>query len=68
MRAVICGAGVAGLTLATQLGHAGWDVIVLERGSGPLCDGFLVELAHEGYLPAERMSPSPPHDMSFSLG
>jgi len=55
MRAVICGAGVAGLTLATQLGRAGWDVVVLERGSGPLCDGFLVELADEGFVAAERM-------------
>lgn len=55
MRAVICGAGVAGLTLATQLGRAGWDVIVLEHASGPPCDGFLIELADEGLTAAQRM-------------
>jgi 2-polyprenyl-6-methoxyphenol hydroxylase-like FAD-dependent oxidoreductase len=55
VRAVICGAGVAGLTLAIQLGRAGWDVIVLEHASGPPGDGFLIELADEGLIAAERI-------------
>jgi 2-polyprenyl-6-methoxyphenol hydroxylase-like FAD-dependent oxidoreductase len=55
MRAVICGAGVAGLTLATQLGRAGWKVVLLERESGPGEGGYLVDLAGEGLLAAQHM-------------
>src|SRR5712671_1017037 len=55
MRAVICGAGVAGLTLASQLGRSGWDVLILEREAGPTEGGYLVDLASEGLLAAERM-------------
>lgn len=59
MRAVICGAGVAGLTLATQLGRSGWKVVLLDHGSGPPGDGFLIELADEGLTAADRMGLSP---------
>jgi glycine/D-amino acid oxidase-like deaminating enzyme len=31
MRALICGAGIAGLTLACLLDHMGWDVQLVER-------------------------------------
>jgi 2-polyprenyl-6-methoxyphenol hydroxylase-like FAD-dependent oxidoreductase len=55
MRAVICGAGVAGLTLATQLGRAGWDVVVLDRECGPATGGYLVDLSGEGLLAAQRL-------------
>jgi 2-polyprenyl-6-methoxyphenol hydroxylase-like FAD-dependent oxidoreductase len=55
MRAVICGAGVAGLTLASQLGRAGWEVVILERESGPADGGYLVDLVGEGLRAAKRM-------------
>jgi 2-polyprenyl-6-methoxyphenol hydroxylase-like FAD-dependent oxidoreductase len=55
MKAVICGAGVAGLTLATQLGRGGWQVIVLERECGPTSSGYLVDLAGKGLAAAERL-------------
>jgi 2-polyprenyl-6-methoxyphenol hydroxylase-like FAD-dependent oxidoreductase len=55
MRAVICGAGVAGLTLATQLARAGWEIVLLERESGPSDGGYLVDVAGEGLLAAERI-------------
>jgi 2-polyprenyl-6-methoxyphenol hydroxylase-like FAD-dependent oxidoreductase len=55
MRAVICGAGVAGLTLATQLGRAGWEVVLLESESGPATGGYLIDLSGEGLLAASRM-------------
>lgn len=35
MRAVICGAGIAGLALAQRLASYGWDVTVIEAASGP---------------------------------
>jgi 2-polyprenyl-6-methoxyphenol hydroxylase-like FAD-dependent oxidoreductase len=35
MKAVICGAGIAGLTLAHQLAAQGWEVTLLEQASGP---------------------------------
>jgi 2-polyprenyl-6-methoxyphenol hydroxylase-like FAD-dependent oxidoreductase len=55
MRAVICGAGVAGLTLATQLARAGWAVVLLERDAGPSDGGYLVDITGEGLAAAERM-------------
>jgi 2-polyprenyl-6-methoxyphenol hydroxylase-like FAD-dependent oxidoreductase len=55
MRAVICGAGVAGLTLATQLGRAGWQVVLLEREPDPAESGHLVDLAGEGLVAAQGM-------------
>jgi 2-polyprenyl-6-methoxyphenol hydroxylase-like FAD-dependent oxidoreductase len=55
MRAVICGAGVAGLSLAFQLARARWEVVLLERNSGPADGGYLVDLADEGLLAAQHM-------------
>jgi 2-polyprenyl-6-methoxyphenol hydroxylase-like FAD-dependent oxidoreductase len=54
MRAVICGAGVAGLTLASQLGRAGWEVVLLAREAGPTAGG-LVDLAGDGLRAAQSM-------------
>jgi 2-polyprenyl-6-methoxyphenol hydroxylase-like FAD-dependent oxidoreductase len=55
MRAVICGAGVAGLTLASQLSQSGWDVLILEREGAPAAGAFLVDLADDGLAAAERI-------------
>jgi 2-polyprenyl-6-methoxyphenol hydroxylase-like FAD-dependent oxidoreductase len=55
VRAVICGAGVAGLSLATQLARAGWEVVLLERDAGPCDGGYLVDIAGEGLMAAERL-------------
>jgi 2-polyprenyl-6-methoxyphenol hydroxylase-like FAD-dependent oxidoreductase len=55
VRAVICGAGVAGLSLATQLARAGWEVVLLERDAGPSDGGYLVDIAGEGLQAADRM-------------
>src|SRR5581483_822736 len=55
MRAVICGAGAAGLTLACQLARYGCQVLVIERGSHPRGGGFLVDLEAEGLASAERL-------------
>ena len=55
MRAVICGAGAAGLTLACQLARYGCQVLVIERGAHPRGGGFLVDLEAEGLASAERL-------------
>jgi 2-polyprenyl-6-methoxyphenol hydroxylase-like FAD-dependent oxidoreductase len=55
MRAVICGAGVTGLVLATQLGRAGWDVVMLAPGPGTQGGGFLVKLCDGGLDAAKQL-------------
>ncbi|MGW5050295.1 FAD-dependent oxidoreductase [Actinokineospora sp. NPDC004072] len=55
MRALICGAGIAGLTLAWWLRRADWDVTVVERSPGPRPDGYMMDFFGSGYDIAERM-------------
>ena len=35
MRAMVCGAGIAGLTTAGLLARSGWDVDLVEHAAGP---------------------------------
>jgi 2-polyprenyl-6-methoxyphenol hydroxylase-like FAD-dependent oxidoreductase len=39
MRVLICGAGIAGLTLACLLDRMGWDVQLVERANGSAVKG-----------------------------
>src|SRR6185437_10133658 len=55
MRAVICGAGVTGLVLATQLGRAGWEVVLVAPTPLPCGGGFLVKLCDEGLDAAKQL-------------
>ncbi|MGX7828052.1 FAD-dependent oxidoreductase [Actinokineospora sp. 24-640] len=55
MRALVCGAGIAGLTVAWWLRRAGWSVTVLERSPGPRPDGYMMDFFGSGYDIAERM-------------
>lgn len=55
MRAVVCGAGIAGLTLAWWLERDGWDVTLLELADGPRQDGYMMDFFGSGYDVAERM-------------
>lgn len=55
MRAVICGAGVTGLVLATQLGRAGWEVVLVTPTAQPCGGGFLVKLCESGLDAARRL-------------
>jgi 2-polyprenyl-6-methoxyphenol hydroxylase-like FAD-dependent oxidoreductase len=55
MRAIICGAGIAGLTLAWWLRRDGWDVTLVEQAAGPREDGYLMDFFGSGYDVAERM-------------
>lgn len=55
MKAVVAGAGIAGLVTARQLGMAGWDVEVLERASTPRPDGYMMDFFGPGVEASERI-------------
>ncbi|MEU8518882.1 FAD-dependent oxidoreductase [Streptomyces sp. NBC_01216] len=55
MKAVVCGAGIAGLALARRLDALGWDVVVLEKAPGPRTQGYMVDFFGPGYDSAEAM-------------
>jgi 2-polyprenyl-6-methoxyphenol hydroxylase-like FAD-dependent oxidoreductase len=58
-RAVICGTGAAGLTLASQLGRYGWQVLVIESGAAPRGGGFAIDLTPEALASARLMGVLP---------
>lgn len=55
MKAVIAGAGIAGLVAARQLGLAGWDVEVLEKSREPRPDGYMMDFFGPGVEASERI-------------
>ncbi|GGL44058.1 FAD-dependent monooxygenase [Planomonospora parontospora] len=55
MKVLICGAGIAGLTLGWWLRRAGAEVTVVERAAGPRDDGYMIDFFGAGYDVAERM-------------
>jgi 2-polyprenyl-6-methoxyphenol hydroxylase-like FAD-dependent oxidoreductase len=55
MRVVICGAGIAGLTLANRLVAQGHDVVLLERAQGPRPQGYMIDFFGPGYDAVEAM-------------
>ena len=59
MKAVICGAGIAGLALARQLSTHGWEVVVLEKAPGPRTQGYMIDFFGAGYDAAEAMGVLP---------
>jgi 2-polyprenyl-6-methoxyphenol hydroxylase-like FAD-dependent oxidoreductase len=44
MRALICGAGIAGLTLTRRLGAMSWDVDLVERALSLRDEGYLIDV------------------------
>lgn len=55
MKVVICGAGIAGLTLAGRLSDLGGEVVLLERAPGPRTHGYMIDFFGPGYDAAESM-------------
>ena len=55
MKAIICGAGIAGLTLACCLGRDGWDVLLVEHAESLRDEGYMIDFMGSGYDVAERM-------------
>lgn len=59
MRAVIVGAGIAGLAAALRLEQAGWETLVVERAPERRGGGYAVTFGGIGYDGAERMGVLP---------
>jgi 2-polyprenyl-6-methoxyphenol hydroxylase-like FAD-dependent oxidoreductase len=59
MKAVICGAGIAGLSLAWFLEQADWDVLIVERAPAPRNEGYMIDFFASGYDAAELMGVLP---------
>ncbi|GGO83095.1 FAD-dependent oxidoreductase [Nonomuraea cavernae] len=55
MRAVIIGAGIAGLATALRLHQIGWDTLIVERAPQRRGGGYAVTFGGIGYDAAERM-------------
>jgi 2-polyprenyl-6-methoxyphenol hydroxylase-like FAD-dependent oxidoreductase len=55
MRAMVCGAGIAGLTTAWWLSRYGWDVVLVERDRGLRGAGYLIDFGRPGYDVLDRM-------------
>lgn len=59
MKALICGAGIAGLTLAWHLERAGWEVELVERAPAFRDGGYMIDFYGPGLRVAERMGLRP---------
>jgi 2-polyprenyl-6-methoxyphenol hydroxylase-like FAD-dependent oxidoreductase len=55
VRAIVVGAGIAGLVVARQLGLAGWEVEVLERAPEPRLEGYMMDFFGPGVEASERI-------------
>ncbi|HLT62179.1 MAG TPA: FAD-dependent monooxygenase [Microlunatus sp.] len=55
VRAIIVGAGIAGLSAALRLGQAGWETLIVERAPRRRGGGYLVAFGGIGLTGAERM-------------
>jgi 2-polyprenyl-6-methoxyphenol hydroxylase-like FAD-dependent oxidoreductase len=55
VRALICGAGIAGLTLARLLSRQGWSVYVAERASALRREGYMIDFFGPGFDAADAM-------------
>jgi 2-polyprenyl-6-methoxyphenol hydroxylase-like FAD-dependent oxidoreductase len=68
MKIVICGAGIAGLTLAGRMSALGGDVVLLERATGPRPQGYMIDFFGSGYDTAEAMGLLPAiKDVSYHV-
>lgn len=68
MRAVICGAGIAGLSLAQRLTSHGWQVTVVEKAPGPRRQGYMIDFFGPGYDAAETMGLLPRlHELGYQV-
>lgn len=69
MKAVICGAGVAGLALAHRLAYYGWSVTVVEKASAPRQQGYMIDFFGLGYEAAEHMGLLPRlKELAYEVG
>ena len=55
MKALIAGAGIAGLAAALSLNRRGWQVEVVERAKGFRSGGYMIDFFGPGFDAAERL-------------
>ncbi|WP_101790511.1 FAD-dependent oxidoreductase [Nonomuraea indica] len=55
MKVLVCGAGVAGLTLAWYLERSGWEVELVERAPAFRDGGYMIDFYGPGHEVASRM-------------
>ncbi|MGH3098753.1 MAG: FAD-dependent monooxygenase [Streptosporangiales bacterium] len=68
MKAVICGAGIAGLAAAERLAALNWDVVVVEKAPGPRRQGYMIDFFGPGYEAAEAMGVLPRlHELGYQV-
>jgi 2-polyprenyl-6-methoxyphenol hydroxylase-like FAD-dependent oxidoreductase len=73
MRAIVCGAGIAGLAVAGRLHRRGWEVLVLDAAPGPREQGYMIDffgpgfqaLTAMGLLPRLREAASPVDEFRY---
>jgi 2-polyprenyl-6-methoxyphenol hydroxylase-like FAD-dependent oxidoreductase len=58
-KALIVGAGIAGLAAALRLRRGGWDVLVVEKAPGPRGGGYIISFSGVGYEAADRLGVLP---------
>lgn len=54
MKAIISGAGIAGLAAARFLGDRGWDSVLIEKAEGPRSAGYVLDFFGSGFDAMER--------------
>lgn len=54
-KVLICGAGIAGLTVAWWLDRDGWEVLLIEKAAGLREEGYMIDFLGSGYDVAKRM-------------
>ena len=59
MKAIISGAGIAGLASGLALLRSGWDVLIIERAPGVRAGGYMIDFFGPGYDAAERLGVLP---------
>jgi 2-polyprenyl-6-methoxyphenol hydroxylase-like FAD-dependent oxidoreductase len=59
VKAIICGAGIAGLALARGLSDRHWEVVVLEQARTPRTQGYMIDFLGLGYDAAEALGVLP---------
>ena len=66
MKAVVCGAGIAGLSLAHELATRGDEVVLLERSPRPREQGYMMDFFGPGYdaAPTRKRQASRPNPLS----
>lgn len=69
MKAIICGAGIAGLAAALSLHRHGWSVVLVERAQELRNGGYMIDFFGPGFDAAERLGILPRlHDKAHPVG